>query len=257
MNRNGYILLHRKIQLSWQWTNPVWRSAWIWMLMEAEYEDRPELGLKRGQFFSSAKEIGDEGGMGKTAAARFLATCVDEGDLLWEKGFGGKFGTQYETAKGTQSGIGLSRFTIIKYDCYQPRPGTQYGTQSGTASPNSSILNKKEKNRLVSNETEKVPRKKATKKVDELFKILGDIDRRTIAQEFPNVDARAEWSEFQRYVLEGTPANPTPNPRNWKDLSMAWRNWCRRKSTQGGGYQQPEQTPASFKRFSDDPYKPL
>lgn len=157
---------------------------------------------------------------------RFLSRCEAEGDILWERGLG-------QTHGQTQSLTHESRFTIVKFDTYQ----TQYQTHGQTPS-----VQKKEKKVLMSVSKETVIKKQTrpTKDLEELKKYLSAIDRKAVADKFPLLDVRAEWSKFQRYVLEGTPKKPTPNPGNWLNFQMAFRNWCDSASQRGGSLTPPE-----------------
>jgi hypothetical protein len=181
------------------------------MLLKAQFQDCPEKGLLRGQFFSSVRSLSAELGMTRDGMHRFLSRCEAEGDILWERGTG-------QTQSQTQCQTHESRFTIVKFDTYQ----TQCQTQCQTPS-----LQKKKKEYIsVSKETVIKKQTRATKDQEELKKLLSAIDRKAVADKFPLLDVRAEWSKFQRYVLEGTPKKPTPNPGNWLNFQMAFRNWC-------------------------------
>lgn len=151
----GFILFHRKARKDWKWRNPQFRSAWIWLLVEAEWAEFN--GLKRGQVRFSVRQAEKLWGMSKGQASRFLKRCVDDGSIAWSKGHGGRkigqksgtvFGTQSGTVFGTVFGTVYSIVTILNYDLYQDIGrwsgtvnGTDSGTQSGTVfgtSPNTS-----------------------------------------------------------------------------------------------------------------------
>jgi len=137
--KKGFLLLHRKIEGDWKWGNPLYRSAWIWLLVNANWTD--EDGLQRGQVRFAVTQAPALWGMSKATAARFLGRCQREGDIRWQKGRGGwqKHETQDESQDETQdetqdeSQVGL--ITILKYKEYQGvnyNHATQDETQDAT-----------------------------------------------------------------------------------------------------------------------------
>lgn len=150
MSSNGYIRLHRKILESWQGKHAEYGMLWVWLLLTAEYEDRPDKGLKAGQLFSSVRQIAKAVKLDKNLVHRFLIEACEEGDLLWEKGESG--GTTYCTKSGTTKCASLSRFTIVKYDHYQHCDGTTPRTTPRTTLSSSSKRKKKKEKNSPSNE---------------------------------------------------------------------------------------------------------
>jgi 5-methylcytosine-specific restriction endonuclease McrA len=114
-NKNeGFILIHRKIKYDWKWKNPKYRSAWVWMLVEAAGKDGYK-GLKRGQLFFSTTWAPEHWGISKSSAARFLHACVKDKSIEWSKGNDNKDG------RGTRPSI----ITIINYNKYQTLNGNR------------------------------------------------------------------------------------------------------------------------------------
>jgi len=126
-NTKGYFIVDRCIQEDWKWQRVEWRSAWLWCLVRAAFKDKPEEGLKRGQFWFSIYWAEDEWGMTTNKARYFLSRCVQEGDIVWEKGTGGRpdknsvSHTVNHTVNHTVSHTHLGRITISKYTAYQAR----------------------------------------------------------------------------------------------------------------------------------------
>ena len=170
--------------------------------------------------------------LNKNLVHRFLIEACEEGDLLWEKGESG--GTTNGARIGTTRYACLSRFTIVKYVDYQRWDGTTTGTTTGTTLSSSS---KERKERTIMPDSDESVIKKQTrpiKKRESLIEMLKEVDRQKIQEQFPGTDVKGQWSLFQRTVLEGTPKNPTPNPYNWKNLQMAFRNWVESASRRSG-----------------------
>src|SRR5574340_736900 len=97
----GSLWLQRDFQDDWKWPNIHYRSAWLWLMVKAAYEDRPELGLKRGQLWFSLNWAKKEWGMSKTYAQKFLIRCEKEVDIIWERGVGGRRNGSQGTVEGT------------------------------------------------------------------------------------------------------------------------------------------------------------
>lgn len=249
MNPNGYVKLHRKILESWQWSRSEWAHLWSTMMVLAEYEDQDDEGLKRGQFFSSVAELHRITKIPETNIRRFLQRCLDEKDLLWEKSPGGR--RPAELVAEFSGGV-FSRFTIVKFDLYN---GVIGGVSGGVVS-SSSYRKKKKRIVPVSDETTPKKTKEVPRDLETLRKLLEGIDRKKIAEQFPDVDVRAEWSKFQRDILEGTPKHPRPNPFDWKGSPRSWqagfRNWCENARKWGG-----RETPVQDSSSNNPAYKPL
>lgn len=133
MNDNdsrGWILLYRDI-----WDNPLWspnrqmndafdiRSAWIDLLLMANYEDKEVvygkkvIKIRRGQTLTSYRHLAERWNWSKNTVVRYIGLLCDMGQV---------------TKLGTQSGTLL---TIVNYDKFQNRWDTKWdtkGTQSGT-----------------------------------------------------------------------------------------------------------------------------
>ena len=132
MKPSGYIHAHRCLLDAWQWSKPEWGYAWVTMLLMAEWEDNPEDGLKRGQFFSSVSGLSQRCKMSETAMRRFLHKAEKvEKDVIWERCPGGR---KSGGVNGGVSGGVLSRFTIVKYDDYNRVSGGVSGGVSGSSS---------------------------------------------------------------------------------------------------------------------------
>ncbi|MGO9568101.1 MAG: hypothetical protein ACLP5H_11210, partial [Desulfomonilaceae bacterium] len=67
-----------------------YRSAWTWILLKAEWNPKGFNGLQRGQVRFSVNQAQELWGMSPTAARRFLAACVADGSISWERSKGGR-----------------------------------------------------------------------------------------------------------------------------------------------------------------------
>lgn len=106
----GWVALHRKL-----WESDIWkshkpfdeRSAWIDLLLMAEFEDRAK--AKRGQILTSYGELANRWHWGKSKVYRFLHYLETENCIEISRPESG-------TANGTANGTVL---TIEKYALYQ------------------------------------------------------------------------------------------------------------------------------------------
>lgn len=106
----GWVALHRKL-----WESDIWksrkpfdeRSAWIDLLLMAEFEDRDK--AKRGQILTSYGELANRWHWGKSKVYRFLHHLENEKCIEISRSESG-------TANGTANGTVL---TIEKYALYQ------------------------------------------------------------------------------------------------------------------------------------------
>lgn len=135
-NKNeGYICLHRKIRNDWKWKNPIYRSAWDWILVNAEWNPDGYNGLERGQVRFSVTQSQELWGMSPTTAKRFLKRCEEDGSIIWSRGYPGrKFQLGHGPINGPISGpisdpkAGI--ITVLNYNKYQAPPN-QSGPISG------------------------------------------------------------------------------------------------------------------------------
>lgn len=77
----------------------------------------------------------------------------------------------------------------------------------------------------------------------EIRQILDKIDLVKYRKEWEHkIDFEKVWTKFQRTMLEGTPQNPTPNPRPYaaKGFSLGLRNWCEFEEDLNKPQQQPK-----------------
>ena len=120
---DGYIDLHRKLRECWVWQNPLYLKAWIDILFSANYKDKKVMfdgkvvTVKRGQFITSQRKLGNSWGCNIKTVRRILEIMEDQ-----------EMVTLTTTGRGTL-------LTVINYDFYQlsgAQNGTQTGTQDGT-----------------------------------------------------------------------------------------------------------------------------
>lgn len=249
---SGYLKLHRKIENSWQWQNPLWRSAWIWMLREARFHDCPESGLLRGQLWFSVNWSKDKWGMSPTHARRFLSQCVKEGDISWEKGTGGRrrnncaqgavYGAVSGGLSGADNGAVIGKITLLHYDYYNTKSdqdGADNGADNG-ALRNSALgaipkkVPKKEPNTpLTPQEGEAKTRasRKARASHDPIYlqTQLSAINQADLFREFEpqGLDVKAWFDNFCDYVLNGSSKDPRPNPAGWVRFGQAAKDSAR------------------------------
>lgn len=111
--------------------------------MKAEYQDNPETGLKRAQLRFSMYQAAKFWNMTPKQVRYFLTRCLNEKDILWDRGNGGRpENCAIGTGKGTGKGTVLGLVTILKYDKYQPEICDR-GT--GSLSANGAFLKEEEK----------------------------------------------------------------------------------------------------------------
>jgi hypothetical protein len=141
--QQGWILLYRQLMRDWKGQHPMCRSAWTWILLNAEWNPKGFKGLQRGQVRFSVDQAQKLWGMSPTAARRFLAACVKDGSISWEKGKPGRPTTKRISENnsrhgGISGGIsggnsgGISGIiTVLKYDEYQIMPEIVGGISGG------------------------------------------------------------------------------------------------------------------------------
>lgn len=116
----GRILLWRKIEDSWQWEKPLWRSAWVWMLVKATH--KAYNGLQVGQVRFTLSMAKREWGMTKDQARHFIGKCVQEGDIMWEPGRPGKLltrPTSFTSSFPTSDPTSPGKITLLNYTKYR------------------------------------------------------------------------------------------------------------------------------------------
>jgi ribosomal protein L30E len=106
----GYILLHRQILDSYQFSNPEYLKIWIWMLAKANYKSkvanievnsgRTDVPLERGQFIFGRTSAAKELKMGESKIYRVLKKFESDGSI---------------TVKSNNK---FSVITVCKYDTY-------------------------------------------------------------------------------------------------------------------------------------------
>ncbi len=246
----GYILWHRKARHNWKYQDPQFRSAWNWILTEAEWRDFN--GLKRGQVRFSLSQAKELWGMSKKKALVFLNRCVQDGSITWEKGKPGRpnklvrapfFAPINAPINAPISGT----ITVLKYNNYQP-------CQEGGAPINAPCLemvrvpltNKKstknntEKRREEPSSSKIKWPKKAPKDPREINECLGLVDLDALREKYGAV-VDQEWPRFMECAIEGTDKKVGRNPYNWKDFQKACRNWIDRKLKWEADRNQPSQ----------------
>jgi hypothetical protein len=240
----GYVRLYRKLKDSWQGMKPLWWFAWTWLMCEARFKDCPEKGLSRGQLWFSIGMGQKQWGMSRMQTRRFLTRCVTEGDILWEKGAGGRSrincvsGTQSDPQSDPQSDTVLSRITIVKYDIYNPQSDPQ---SDRVCDP---LLKKEKKEEeeppivpqggrgcAVSKNSKKLASKDAAFLQEQLSAI--NIANFVRTYEPQGLDVLKCFDSFCEYVLTGNAKKPIPNPANWVDFSRAFHDSCKSALSKG------------------------
>lgn len=252
----GYVKLYRKISESWQWSHPLWRGAWVWMLLEARAKDCPDKGLLRGQLWFSITWSKKLLNMTQDQARYFLNKCVTEGDISWQRGEGyrGKYTVGIPARSparntGHSPGHSPARYgliTLLNYDQYNtngeaspdhnPTHSTGRRTVGIPGLPKECI--KKEKNE--EQEPPLPPHGGTGKKRGALkdpVKLQEELAAINIAEfiriyEPQGLDVIACFDDFSDYVLKGSAKKPTPNPSNWIDFSRAFHDSCKRSLRQ-------------------------
>lgn len=255
MSDCGYVRLYRKLKDSWQGQKPLWWFAWTWLMCEARFKDCPEKKLLRGQLWFSITQGQKHWGMSRMQTRRFLTRCVKEGDILWEKGAGGRSrnnyvsGTQSDPQSDTQNDTLFSRITIVKYDIYNPQSDTQ---SDSVCDP---LLNKEKKVKKEEQEPPTVPqggRRKKRAALKDSVKLQEELAGINIAEfiriyEPQGLDVVTCFDDFQDYVLRGSAKKPIPNPSNWVDFSRAFHDSCKRSLRQTSYPKKPTRSDDDWK----------
>ena len=147
----GFVLLHRKVRHDWKWSNPTYRAAWTWIIVNAEWNPHGYNGLERGQVRFSIMQAPKLWGMSKSEASRFLGRCEQDGDITWKRGTGGRrknapTGSQSGSDSGNVYGNVYGVISICNYNMYQDIKrwlGSQSGSQQGIPGGNSSNIHPK------------------------------------------------------------------------------------------------------------------
>jgi len=104
----------------------------------------------------------------------------------------------------------------------------------------------------------KAPTKKSPKKSKAgppkdpvtLQTLLDEIDLEPFRTKFRGVDIDAVWGRFSEVTLQGTGQEPGPNPYDYRDLKLAFGNWCRKDAEKLKAQQPPEPaTNPAYRKF--------
>ena len=141
----GFIKLYRSDD--WKMEKPLYRAAWVWMLMRAAHQDNGD--LKRGQLHFSIHLGPEVFGMSVRSTGRLLRRMVEDGSILWEKGRPGpprKGATITATNKATITATNSGTITILKYSEYQATDRTRATNKATNGDPiNDPSLKKEER----------------------------------------------------------------------------------------------------------------
>lgn len=240
----GRLPLWRKFKDDWKWKDPLTRSAWLWMMVEAAYS--PHNGLERGQLYFSIYWAPEVWGMTVHQARHFLKRCVAEGDILWKRGTGGRKNNNCEkrtdnrtdnrTVNGTDCGI----ITLVNYGKYNSLSADKNTVQNTDfISDNRAILEgkiKKERKEVPplippQGEPDTKPKSRKPKPSRDTAWIqmeLNKIDLEKFHHDFPNKDVDAVFCEFSETCLTGTAKKAWPNPYDYTNFSKGFRTWLAR-----------------------------
>ena len=148
----GWILLYRDI-----WDNPLWqskseafdiRSAWIDLLLMANYEDKEVvyrkqvMKIRRGQTLTSYRHLAERWNWSRNTVVRYISLLCDMGQV---------------TKMGTRTGTLL---TIVNYDKFQNRWDTKWdtdGTREGSQEGHERVTTKESKKKHKEVKEEKGP----------------------------------------------------------------------------------------------------
>lgn len=101
----GWIKIHRKIKDNWVWKNPIYLKGWLYILIEASYNNDDSLG----QLMLPIGELAKEMGCNYFTAYRFVQKLQSEGMVI----YGEKDDLQNKSQNKVQ------KLTICKYEEYQ------------------------------------------------------------------------------------------------------------------------------------------
>lgn len=101
----GWIKIHRKIKDNWVWKNPIYLKGWLYILIEASYNNDDSLG----QLMLPIGELAKEMGCNYFTAYRFIQKLQSEGMVI----YGEKDDLQSKSQNKVQ------KLTICKYEEYQ------------------------------------------------------------------------------------------------------------------------------------------
>ena len=102
---SGWIKIHRKIKDNWVWKNPIYLKGWLYILIEASYNDDDSLG----QLMLPIGELAKEMGCNYFTAYRFIQKLQSDGMVI----YGDKDVLQSKPQNKVQ------KLTICKYEEYQ------------------------------------------------------------------------------------------------------------------------------------------
>lgn len=270
MSSEGFLPLFRSIRNSWQWKKPLWRSAWVWLLIEARYADGN--GLKRGQVRGSLSYFAKAWGMTKKQARTFLTECVKHHDAQWQRGKGGHFlccsqgtaeGTAEEPAEGTAEGTALSVVTLCNYEKYralfvgngtaeepalEPAEGSALGPNHKQGIETKKETKKKTTTRTPRS-TGKPPIAKTLEEVDQEIGsiIIADFFRQYEPQ---GLDVAQCFDSWREYCRGEKPSNPVINPGKFclGYFGKAFHNACKGAIKRGYHLLKDKESPTYQKR---------
>ena len=84
----GWIKLHRDITRNWLWEHPLYLRGWVWLLCEANYDDRKWLVdgtiklIRRGDIVTSLGKMADGTGMSVREVRTFLDLLIADDKVI-------------------------------------------------------------------------------------------------------------------------------------------------------------------------------
>jgi len=118
----GWISLQKQIRNHWLWDDPKYLKAWLDMLMMANYSEVKKpykdqiVTIKRGEFPSSYRKLGERWGMAKNTVVKFMNRL------------------KADTMIDTHTDFGFTLVKIMNYEKYQSQEGTVTDTVGMTVS---------------------------------------------------------------------------------------------------------------------------
>lgn len=140
---SGWIKIHRKIKDNWVWKNPIYLKGWLYILIEASYNDDDSLG----QLMLPIGELAKEMGCNYFTAYRFIQKLQSDGMVI----YGDKDVLQSKPQNKVQ------KLTICKYDEYQELMQSKVQSKVQNRTKENTPKPLKENNNITSKENKEPP----------------------------------------------------------------------------------------------------
>lgn len=139
----GWIKIHGKIKDNWVWKNPIYLKGWLYILIEASYNDDDNIGQLMLPIGKLAKEMG----CNYFTAYRFVQKLQSDGMVV----YGEKDSVQSKMQNKVQ------KLTICKYEEYQVLVQSNMQSKTQNRVKENAPIPLKENNNITCKEIKKYP----------------------------------------------------------------------------------------------------